>query len=376
MKNFIILLLGFYLGIVVNGSAQTVHPILVTPLPDTLSESSGIEVNSLNSIWTHNDSGDLPHIFKIDTLGNLLRILNISDVTATDIEGMAQDDKGNYYLGDFGNNFNNRQDLKIYKIPNPDSISGDSVLPGLIYFNFPDQLSFPPAAADMNFDCEAMFHFKDSLYLFSKNRGISTYCKMYRLPDQPGTYPAQLIDSFNTVRWITAADISPSGKSMVLLSYDQLWLFTKFTDTDFFGGNSLKLAMVTSQKEAIVFYNNTEVYITDERFFGIGGNLYSLDLKQWIVSNEEFPQPSFNFNLHPNPAKDRVLIDINVSMPILVRLEIVDVLGKIVKEESKSLVAGHNEIDLSLPPRLRGMYLVRMTNKEWFPVTKKLQVKN
>jgi len=374
MNDFRFLLIGFYLCIFTDGSAQSVHPRLVTLLPDTVNESSGIEVNSGNSIWTHNDSGDLPRIFKMDTLGNLLRILNISNVTATDIEEMAQDEEGNYYIGDFGNNLNNRQDLRIYKIPNPDLITADSILSGLIYFTYPDQLSFPPAAADMNFDCEAMFHFKDSLYLFSKNRGISTFCKMYRLPDQPGTYTAQLVDSFNTVRWITSADISPNGKSVVLLSYDQLWLFTKYPDSDFFGGSSLKLAMDTSQKEAIVFYNNTEVYITDERFFGSGGNLYSLDLKQWIVGINELPENTRYIEVFPNPAREQVRIRINVPGPSSSRIELINIYGMRIMEDPLKLVQGRNEIQIPLHLELPGIYFLRITFNDGLTNTRKLVI--
>ncbi len=150
--------------------------------------------------------------------------------------------------------------------------------PGIIHFSYPDQFLFPPEASDLNYDCEAMFHFKDSLYLFSKNRGLSTYCKMYRLPDKPGFYTASLLDSFDTHFWITAADISPSGKSVILMSNGGLWLFTNYSGTSFFRGNSRQLTFENTQKEAVVFVSETEVYMTDEINFSVGGNLYDIDL--------------------------------------------------------------------------------------------------
>jgi hypothetical protein len=365
---FIIIFFAGAFGI----SAQTVYPVLLAALPDTIHESSGIETNSRNNIWTHNDSGDLPRIFKIDTLGNLIRVLNLSNVVATDIEDMTQDAEGNYYIGDFGNNFNNRQDLRIYKIPNPDSLTVDSVIPGIITFNYPDQIFFPPDTAHMNFDCEAMFHFKDSLYLFSKNRGISTYSKMYRLPDQPGNYTAQLIDSFNTIKWITSSDISPSGKSVVLMSNDRIWLLTDFSGSDFFAGNALELMMAYTQKEAIVFIDNTEVYITDEQFFWTGGNLYSLNLKQWIDVIPDILQYQYQVNIYTNPASGIISFNVQVTRPTKAKIEIFNVMGCTVLTESREFIQGANYINLSLARIQHGLYFLRVTFSNNSSITEKL----
>lgn len=339
---------------------EQVYPTLLAPLPSVLSESSGVECNGLNNIWTHNDSGDLPRIFQIDTLGNLLRTLDFSEVVASDMEDMAQDSAGNYYLGDFGNNLNNRTDLRIYKIPNPDSVSGNTVTPQVIHFNFPDQLMFPPALEDQNFDCESMFHFRDSLYLFSKNRGTSNYCKMYRLPDQPGNYTAQLIDSFDTKKWITSADISPSGKSMVLLSYDRLWLFTDFQGSDFFGGKARELLISPTQKEGIVFRNDTEVYITDELYLFVGGKLYSLDLGPWIVGLREYPSASSSFRIYPNPASNYISIEHYCSSPEKTVIQFVNPKGQIVCEEKVLFQNGLNTIQLPIIDQLTGVCYVRI----------------
>lgn len=173
--------------------AQIADPVVMCQLPSVLNESSGVETSNSNTIWTHNDSGDSARIFNIDTAGNILRIVFFDVDTAFDCEESTRDENGNYYLGDFGNNLNNRTNLRIYKIPNPDTLSVDTISPQMITFLYPDQTLFPPDSSMLNFDCEAMFHFQDSLYLFSKNRGTSTYSRMYRLPDQPGDYVAELV---------------------------------------------------------------------------------------------------------------------------------------------------------------------------------------
>lgn len=247
MKYTAICLFFAFMQIACHGQIISLVPI--TPLPSLAWESSGIEVNNPSNIWTHNDSGDSARIYNIDTTGNILRVICLQVDTAKDCEESTQDSIGNYYIGDFGNNNNDRTDLRIYKIPNPDSIASDTITPQIIRFHFPDQHMFPPPSNEQNFDCEAMFHFHDSLYLFSKNRGTSSYCKMYRLPDQEGDYTAELIDSFDTGTWVTAADISPDGTRMALLSETNIWLFTDIEGSNFFGGNQQQIQMYITQKK-------------------------------------------------------------------------------------------------------------------------------
>jgi hypothetical protein len=358
MKKLLLIFICLLVFQCMTGMAQN-NPVLLAPLPAVMIESSGIEVNGVNDIWTHNDSGDYGRIFKIDTLGNLLRTLYLSIDTAMDCEDITQDDYGNYYIGDFGNNLNDRTDLQIYKIPNPDSVTEDTVVTQIIYFHYPDQHMFPPDSTLINFDCEAMFHYGDSLYIFSKSRGISTYCRMYRLPDQPGNYTALLIDSFNTGNWITAADISPSGKTMVLFSEMKIWLFKNFTGSDFFGGSAQQINMDFSQKEGIVFVNDSLVYITDEKLLTSGGNLYKMDLSGWINSVGKIPQNSELIRVFPNPAHNnlQLISDRNLTPE---PISIYNLVGKIVL---KTYTNG--SIDISTLPS--GLYLIETTEgKERF----------
>jgi len=183
----------------------------------------------------------------------------------------------------------------IYRIGNPDTISGDTAFAASIAFSYPDQQAFPPPTSDWNFDCEAFFWHNDSLYLFSKNRTnpFNGYTKMYRIPAETGTHTAVLVDSFFTglglkeQYWITAASLSPDNKRMVLLGYDKMWLFNCFAGTEFLGGGVRELSLGSlTQKEAIDFLNQTELYVTDEALFITGKNLYQTDLNPWADSLE------------------------------------------------------------------------------------------
>jgi hypothetical protein len=198
---------------------------------------------------------------------------------------------------------------------------------------------------------------------------------MYRLPDVPGTYTAQLIDSFNTVSWITAADISPSGKSMVLMSYGMMWLFTNYTGSDFFQGKATMLTMDTTQTEGVVFINNTETYLTDERFLGTGGKLYLLDLKQYIDGVNEDPEILFDLNIFPNPSAGKVWASIKVKVRADIQTELVSPMGEVFRRESRRLNPGENQFEISPGGMQRGLYVYRILFGNGNSVTRKIIVR-
>lgn len=358
-KYYRSIMAALLLSFTIATTAQTVVPRLVVHLPDTLVETSGIEVVGPNNIWTHNDSGDKPRIFQVDTNGAILRTLWLSLDSVVDCEDITRDDSGNFYLGDFGNNTHDRQDLRIYKFPDPVSNTGDTVMPQLIRFQYPDQYLFPPDSNHKNFDCEAMFHYRDSLYIFSKNWGTSGFSRMYRLPDQPGNYVAELLDSFNTGLWVTSADISPSGETMILFSETRIRLFNQYEGCRFFNGSCRELTISSyTQKEAIAFIDDSSVYITDEQLWGTGGNLYFLDLSPWLSAIHTVGRGTHNVELFPNPVGDYFYIQRSDPSVALVRIELRDAEGHLINAD----MVCEDPISLSprysLPNLSSGLYLL------------------
>ena len=241
-------------------------------LPLAFKENSGI-IYTDGHIWLHNDSGDQPFLYKLNLEGELIRSLKIENAKNIDWEDIAQDKAGNVYIGDFGNNYNARKNLCIYKIPNPDTVVADVVSAEKILFSYPDQLAIPPAANHKHFDLEAMIAFKDSLYLFSKNRTQPNngWTKCYRLPKDSGTYIATLVDSMEIkphsfLQSITGAAISPDGKKLALLSMTRLYILHHFKGTNFFQAKVKKVYKLPfTQKEAIDFIDNRSILISDEK---------------------------------------------------------------------------------------------------------------
>jgi hypothetical protein len=270
--------------------------ITIAKLPSIINESSGIEETGENSIWTFNDSGGSAELYHCDTIGNLLRTLKINNAWNRDWEDITQDLEGNMYIGNFGNNNNTNKDLTIFKIQNPDKILTDTTSANKISFLFEDQYSFPPSRDSLNFDCEAMFWFKKNLYLFTKHRTLPMATNLYRIPDIAGHHVAKKIGAFYTGKasgsehqlfdyWITAADISPDGTRICLVSGNKLWVFYDFSGDNFFDGKHVKIDLGgNTQKEAVCFVTNNVLYISDEYWTnrGMGGNLYKINIDSLI----------------------------------------------------------------------------------------------
>ncbi len=333
-----------------------------------IAESSGIETVNHNTFWTHNDSGGQPELYEIDTLGNLLRTLSISNATNVDWEDITADDKGRIFIGDFGNNANTRTDLKIYLIDNPDSIITTSTNAQKINFTLSDQTTFPPSNANLNFDVEAMVWFDDSLYLFSKNRSIpfNGYTKYYQLPAIAGTYVAELVDSFyagSGSAWdyqITAADVNPDKKQLFLLSHSKAWIFSSFNSSDFFSGNMQQLNFsFDSQKEGISYANDSVMYITDEYGSGNGGFLYKVIFSPNItnINIGLFVNPICVF---PNPILTQFTVKgLGIFKSQNITLQLINQIGEVVF--NTNIKNNLLETTVMLPKNIaNGIYVLRL----------------
>jgi len=148
--------------------SQIVSP--VSELADEINETSGL-IFLENKIITHNDSGDGPMLYEIDSInGQISRKVVIENAINTDWEDICYDDEY-IYIGDFGNNYGNRTDLKVYKISRGDYFNNDTVTAAVIKFSYKEQIDFSEQLLETNFDAESILSIDDSLYIFSKNYG-------------------------------------------------------------------------------------------------------------------------------------------------------------------------------------------------------------
>ena len=278
---------------------------LICQLPVPILESSGLSYAGQAIFWTHGDSDTRPTLFAFDSSGILIDSIVVA-ASNIDWESLASDDSGYLYIGDFGNNQNNRTDLSILKLKADTSL--DTAFPQFIHFSYPDQKQFPGITS---FDCEAMFWYRDSLYLITKNFliGGNGMAKLYALSDMPGNDQATLLDSLNLGPFlVTGADIDPALHRMVLLCYGKVILFQDFNGKHFFQGVRQDYFLPLSQSEGIAFAQADSLYFSNE-----AGDFY---LFQWPAFTTGLP----NDLLHDSPfiirqEDEELIIDSSVPMP-------------------------------------------------------------
>jgi len=251
----------------------------------SLKEVSGLEYIN-GSLYALEDSGNKNSIYKLSATGKTEEEIVIANAKNKDWEEMTSDKDGNLYIGDFGNNDNERKDLAIYKL----NANNLSTVTSVISFYYPEQKAFPPKKSNLIYDAEAFFEHNGNFYLFTKNRskGFNGEVQVYKIPNKQGNHAAQLLGTLQTCDnfrkcAITGADISPDGTKVVLLSGDKVWLLTNFGKDNFAKGSLQPLELNHwSQKEGICFKDNDTLTIADEKAKKEGGKLYEVKLSDLL----------------------------------------------------------------------------------------------
>ncbi|MBK1878011.1 hypothetical protein [Pelagicoccus mobilis] len=229
--------------------------------------------------WTHNDSGDKARIFAITRKGKSVEAteakknddpykgIKIANASNEDWEDIALDDQGNLLIGDFGNNDNRRRNLTIYVVPEPDPRKTTKAqISQKIEFHYPDQKRFPDPE-DWNFDCESLFFAEGKIYLVSKNRS-TPFAKLYRLDQQDSgvSNPLTLVSTFDLKGQATAADASPDGSTLAILTYTGVWLFERPEGSDdYFAGKTSFRPFYAKQCEAVCWQDPETLIIANEQ---------------------------------------------------------------------------------------------------------------
>lgn len=310
-------------------------PELVSPVSDLLKENSGLQWAG-NSLWSFNDRGGSPVLYRIDTASNaILQTVTLGGAINIDWEETAFDGT-NFYVGDFGNNLNGaRTDLKIYKFAfstiqadyttNPEyTIPAEQI--DIINFTYRDQPANPDSV-ELNttkFDCEAMIIDDGKIHLFTKNwvDFTSTHYVINSL--LAGDYVAAPLETLNTGYLVTGADKAPGQNITVLLGYQTtgfrthyMHILSDYSNGNYFNGNKRKItlrnATYMGQAEGITFRNDTYGYISNERIaeiaeqklfsFNTGSfipsTILSEELKNFSVSKMNGTNKiAWNFSLH------------------------------------------------------------------------------
>ena len=173
----------------------------ITNLSSELTETSGLEYYQ-NQIITHNDSGDSPTLYFLDTLGNIKQARTYSNMKAVDWEDITRDDT-NLFIADIGNNYGDRKDLIIYKIKLED-LNNENAPVEQLKISYPNQTSFMRGEQNHPYDAESLVAIEDNLYILSKDWKDQTTI-VYKFNKQDPIQKAQYITSYDIKGLVTGA---------------------------------------------------------------------------------------------------------------------------------------------------------------------------
>jgi len=183
-------------------------------------ESSGLQASRRypGVFWTHNDSGKPHFLFAIRQDGAFIRGFQLSGANPVDWEDVGIDNAGNLYIADTGIDGLARTHVAIHRVPepNPFRVSGARV-------NRTWLLRFP----GVRHDVEAFFVWNGFGYLVTKVR-TNDVVGVYRFSLAAGSRPIllQKVTDVPVTAQVTAADITPDGQKLALLTEEGAYSMT------------------------------------------------------------------------------------------------------------------------------------------------------
>lgn len=204
-------------------------------LPLILNENSGMTTYG-GLVWFINDSGNDSVIYGYNRENrNIERTIAIKGDVNRDWEEITQN-ADYFFIGDFGNNFGDRRDLRIIRVSKADIQTGtDTITPaGVIHFSYSDQTDFTRLQENTTqYDCEAFIATSDELILFTKD-WATLKTRVYTVPSFPGNYIAEFKGEWDfNGGLITGASWSAERNQLFLVGYMPAWPFILvFNDFD------------------------------------------------------------------------------------------------------------------------------------------------
>ncbi len=210
-------------------SQQTYTRVAV---PDTrLQEVSGIVASRKfpGVLWVHNDSGDKPRIFAIDTSGQTLGSVLLAGKKAYDWEDIAigpgpQPEVDYLYIGDIGDNFARRSFKSIFRIAEPDVAKLKEK--GSLTLHQIDTIRFRFSDGPRDSETLLCDPLTKNLYVISKRENR---VHVYELPFPQQTHQIFVAPKIADLplTLLTGGGISPDGKFIILKNYVQVFLFKR-----------------------------------------------------------------------------------------------------------------------------------------------------
>jgi len=242
-----------------------------TVASNAIDEASGLAASKRNPgvLYVHNDSGDSARFFALNEQAGLIGTFTVSGATAVDWEDNAVGPcpQGTcVYLGDIGDNDEERTDVALYRVGEPD-IAGGQTSGSLAAEKFPFAYPDGPHNAE-----SLMVHpTTGSVYIISKSKTGKSHVYKFPEPLKANTKVtlvkiADLNLPSGNSGTATGADIHPCAPRFLLRTYSRVYEFRAGA------GESFEQAFTTSpvtltapsedQGEAIAYAPDGSGYYT------------------------------------------------------------------------------------------------------------------
>jgi hypothetical protein len=204
-------------------------------------ESSGLAASRRNpdTFWTHNDSGDGPHLYAFDRAGRSRGVWAVSGARAVDWEDMAagpgpQGRHPYLYVADTGDNERRRAEVTVYRVAEPEvaaeDAASDARAPRQTEPAEAIRLRYPDGAHD----AETLLVHPSSGDLYVVTKEIGRPAGVYKLAAaRASTSSVNTLERVGEVMLpgifgglVTGGDISPDGRRVVLCDYVGVYEFS------------------------------------------------------------------------------------------------------------------------------------------------------
>jgi hypothetical protein len=244
-----------------------------------ITESSGLAASNrvAGHFWTHNDSGDGPQLFAIDSHGVVTGSVVLEGATAIDWEDMASfvdGDSKRLLIADIGDNQAKRKSVTLYLLNEPDPRE---------HLRTKSFQSITVKYPDGSHDCESIGVDVKRREVWLVTKSFLPLAQVYSmsLPNESADPASVTLVHRGTiaVSMVSAMDIDPRSGDVVLVNYVQCLRY-KVSDQAKAGAWILQVPRVSElpklkQIEAVAVDANGDVWVTSE---GVPGKLSRLEI--------------------------------------------------------------------------------------------------
>jgi hypothetical protein len=213
-----------------------------------LEEISGVAVSLKNEgiIWVHNDSGHTASVYALNYDREIVMELILDGVDQVDWEDLAVGPCGTgecIFIGDIGDNDENRDSISIYVLEEPE-VDKDDDFTKVLFKDF-EQYRFDYKDKPRNAEALAV-HPDGNVYIFSKEDDLSA---VFKIPEfkKASLTTLEYVGRIETSEKVTAADIHRSGEKLLLMTTVGLYEITMNIDESF--ESQLSGSMVAVQSD-------------------------------------------------------------------------------------------------------------------------------